>query len=144
MSVHREGYLVPGGCLVRGGVPGPGGCLVRGVPGPGGVSGGDPPRTATAAGSTHPTGMYPCSIILCRFTSINLHVAGSTLVSNCTSKINAPWTYYSVSLQVLFTSDYQLTWIRGQILNNICINTKDVTTSRLLTYTQETNLITYL
>ena len=63
-----------GGCLVLGsawswGVPGrggawSGGCLVWGVPGPGaawsgGVPGGDPP-TATAAGGTHPTGMFSC------------------------------------------------------------------------------------
>ena len=48
-----------GGCLVTGCVPGPGGvcawsrgvCLV-----PGGVE--IPPGMATAAGSTHPTGMY--------------------------------------------------------------------------------------
>ena len=39
------------------GVPGPGSRLRRGVPG------GDPPQTATAAGSTHPTGMHSCSII---------------------------------------------------------------------------------
>ena len=30
-----------------------------GVPGPGG-RGGDPPGTATAAGSTHPAGMHSC------------------------------------------------------------------------------------
>ena len=57
-----------GGCLVRGGVPGPGrgsapggslvpvGCLVLGVPG------GDPPRTATAVGGRHPTGMHSCDL----------------------------------------------------------------------------------
>ena len=44
------GFLVPGGCLVLGGV----------VPGPWGVPGGDPPGTATAAGGTHPTGMHSC------------------------------------------------------------------------------------
>ena len=31
-----------------------GGCLLGGVPG------GDPPGTATAAGGTHPTGMHSC------------------------------------------------------------------------------------
>ena len=31
-----------------------------GVPGLRGVPGGDPPRTATAAGGTHPTGMHSC------------------------------------------------------------------------------------
>ena len=41
-SLHR------GGCLVLGG-SGPGGCLVE-----------TPPRTATAAGGTHPTGMHSC------------------------------------------------------------------------------------
>ena len=65
-----------GGCLVPGGVPAPKGvpgprkrCLVPGrwVPGPGGClvlgggPGGDPPRTATAAGGMHPTGMHSCS-----------------------------------------------------------------------------------
>ena len=38
-----------GGCLLRG-------CLLRGV------SGGDPPGTATAKGGTHPTEMYSCFI----------------------------------------------------------------------------------
>ena len=52
--------LFTGGCLVWGGawsreVSGP-----RGVPGPGGSPGGDPPGTATAAGGTHPTGMHSC------------------------------------------------------------------------------------
>ena len=58
--------VVPGageGGLVWG-VPGP-----RGVPGPGGVwsqgvPGGDPPKMATAAGSTHPTG---CCFCFCFF-----------------------------------------------------------------------------
>ena len=45
-SVHGgEGCLVPGGLLRGGG---------------GGLPGGDPPRTATAAGGTHPTGMHSC------------------------------------------------------------------------------------
>ena len=76
----------PGGCLVRGrgsaprGVPGPEG----GVPGPGGSAPrggaldkggwsrgcGDPPPTATAAGSTHPTGMHSC------FVNLFLHTCG--------------------------------------------------------------------
>ena len=47
--------------FIWGGVPGLGGCLVRGVPGPGGVPGVDLPRTATAAGGMHPTGMHSCS-----------------------------------------------------------------------------------
>ena len=39
----------------------PGGSGPGGVPGPGVVvHGGDPPETATAAGSTHSTGMHPC------------------------------------------------------------------------------------
>ena len=45
--------MFTGVCLSTGGVPGAGGCLVRGVPD------GDP-RTATAAGGTHPTGMHSC------------------------------------------------------------------------------------
>ena len=36
-------------------MPGPGR-----VPGPRGGAGGDPPGMATAAGSTHPTGMHSC------------------------------------------------------------------------------------
>ena len=57
-----------GGLLL--GVPGPGGAWSRGMPGLGGsapggpasrgVPGGDPPRTATAAGGTHLTGMHSC------------------------------------------------------------------------------------
>ena len=52
-----------------GGGSAPGGCLVLGVPGLGvcsgggalwGVPGGDPPRTATAVGGMHPTGMHSC------------------------------------------------------------------------------------
>ena len=51
------GCLVPGavcsrGCLVRGG------CLLLG-----GLPSGDPPRTATAAGGTHPTGMHSCLVL---------------------------------------------------------------------------------
>ena len=30
----------------------------------GGVPGGDPPKTATAAGGTHPTGMYSCGKLI--------------------------------------------------------------------------------
>ena len=69
-SVHGGGVPAPGewglvlggGCLLSGGsgpggVPGPEGCL---LPGRGVVHGGDPPETATAAGSTHPTGMHSC------------------------------------------------------------------------------------
>ena len=69
-SVHRGGVPGPGGCFVPGctcswGVPGPWGvCLLpRGVPGPRGMPGGDPPlRTATVAGGTHPTGKHSCWI----------------------------------------------------------------------------------
>ena len=52
------------GCLVLGGVPGPGGSASRGGSGPGG--GGAwwrPPRTVTAVGGTHPTGMHSCLAI---------------------------------------------------------------------------------
>ena len=62
-SVHR------GGGAWSGGVPCPRGCLLLGVcllPGAAcsrrGVPGGDPPRTATAAGGTHSTGMHSCWI----------------------------------------------------------------------------------
>ena len=56
MSVHR-GLPAPGGVPARGGgVPAPGGSG-RGWDG---VPGGDPLRTATAAGGTHPTGMHSC------------------------------------------------------------------------------------
>ena len=55
-----------GGCLV-GGCLFPGGCLVPGGSDPGGVPGSrrglvenPSPRTATAAGGTHPTGMHSC------------------------------------------------------------------------------------
>ena len=41
--------LLPGGLLLRAGW----------VPGPGGVSGGDPPM-ATAVGGMHPTGIHSC------------------------------------------------------------------------------------
>ena len=47
--------MVPGECMVPGGAWSWGG-----VPGPGGP-GGDPlPETATAVGSTHPSGMHSC------------------------------------------------------------------------------------
>ena len=60
LSVHVGGCLVLGaawsgrggawstGCLLRGGVCSPGGTWWR------------PPRTVTAAGGTHPTGMHSC------------------------------------------------------------------------------------
>ena len=54
------GCLVPGGCLVLGGG------LLQGEPGPGGSGPGGawwrPPRTATAAGGRHPTGMHSCNL----------------------------------------------------------------------------------
>ena len=43
---------------VHGGGAGPGGYGLGGVPG------GDPPETATAAGGTHPTGMYSCGKLI--------------------------------------------------------------------------------
>ena len=49
-----------GGCLVRG-LPGSGGPAPRGWGvWSGGVPGGDPLGTATAAGGTHPIGMHSC------------------------------------------------------------------------------------
>ena len=66
-----EGLSGPGVCLVWGGVCSRG-CLVWGGSAPGGVyapggtcSGGclvETPRTATAAGGTHPTGMHSCLV----------------------------------------------------------------------------------
>ena len=44
-----QGNMFTDVCLSTGGVPGPGGCLVE-----------IPPRTATAAGGTQPTGMHSC------------------------------------------------------------------------------------
>ena len=52
--------LFRGGCLVPGG-SGLGGCLV------------ETPRTATAAGGTHPTGMHSCTNLSYKFL-INLFV----------------------------------------------------------------------
>ena len=52
-SVHSGGAW-------SGGLPGPGG----GVPGPGGGLVETPPRTATAAGGTHPTGMHSCVYLI--------------------------------------------------------------------------------
>ena len=61
----EQGNMFTGVCLSTGGCLVPGG-LVRGVPGPGGgacsrrggVAWWRHPRAATAAGSTHPTGMH--------------------------------------------------------------------------------------
>ena len=52
-SVHRGGAWSRGVCS-GGWVPGPRGSAQGGLPG------GDPPRTASAVGSTHPTGMHSC------------------------------------------------------------------------------------
>ena len=48
-GVWSRGCLLQGGCLLGGGARSRGG-----------VPGGDPPRTATAAGGTHPIGMHSC------------------------------------------------------------------------------------
>ena len=70
-----QACVCPRGCLV-GGVPGLGGlvlggavCLIQaGLPGLGGSGPGGawwrPPRTATAAGGTHPTEMHSCLKII--------------------------------------------------------------------------------
>ena len=50
----------PGGVWSQG-VSGAGGAWSQGVPGPGGYLV-ETPRTATAAGGTHPTGMHSCFI----------------------------------------------------------------------------------
>ena len=52
------GTCSQGGCLLLGGLL-PGGCLLLGVPAQGGVWW-RPPRTATAVGGMHPTGMHSC------------------------------------------------------------------------------------
>ena len=64
---HVSRILSTGVCLVRGVSATGGGCLLPGgVPGPGGrgsAPGGclvETPRTATAVGGTHPTGMHCC------------------------------------------------------------------------------------
>ena len=63
------GCLLPGGCLLGGSCP-------RGVPAPGGPAPGGgarwrhAPRTATAAGGTHPIGMHSCFVNI--FTSVEL------------------------------------------------------------------------
>ena len=55
------GGLVTGGVPVPGGVPGPGGWSgPGGVPGPKRGAWWRPPRTASVAGGTHPTGMHSC------------------------------------------------------------------------------------
>ena len=61
-GVCSQGGVCSGGCLLRGGVCSRGGSTPGGVSALGGV-GGDPPRMATAAGGTHPTGMYSCSCL---------------------------------------------------------------------------------
>ena len=64
------GVSGPGGCLVLGGVwfwgvSAPKGCLLPEGVWSGGP-GGDPPRTVTAAGGTHPTGMHSCFYLFLR------------------------------------------------------------------------------
>ena len=55
-----QGCLLPAVSGSRG-VPFPGGLPALGeVPGLGVMPGGDPPQTATAVGSMHPTGMHSC------------------------------------------------------------------------------------
>ena len=71
----REGNVFTGVCdSVHGGVPAPGGVRSSGVAwsrGKGGASapGGlvETPRTATAAGGTHPTGMHSCLLCVLYF-----------------------------------------------------------------------------
>ena len=69
-SIHCRWYPSMPCSKSRGeGVPAPGG-LLRGM------SGGDPPGTATAAGGTHPTGMYSCLVMFepCKADSITCFV----------------------------------------------------------------------
>ena len=65
LQVVSQHALQQGGLLL-------GGCLVRGV----GVPGGDPPdqappRTAIAAGGTHPTGMHSCLVLIRTFSVVS-------------------------------------------------------------------------
>ena len=60
MILSTGGCLLSGGACSRGGVPAPGGCLVE-----------TPPRMATAAGGTHPTGMHSCYELSYSFVSRN-------------------------------------------------------------------------
>ena len=74
ICLHLSVILSTGGCLVSGG------CLVGGMRClvPGGANGGDP-RTATAAGGTHPTGMHSCLLSFHRTTVlIKVHVRINT------------------------------------------------------------------
>ena len=41
-----------------------------------GVPGGDPPHTATAAGSTHPTGMHCCYMCVCVCVCVHGRISG--------------------------------------------------------------------
>ena len=86
------------GCLVRGWV----GCLVpEGMPGLGevcsGVEGGawwKPPRTAIAAGGTHPTGMNSCSLFFAepatQPTFLLVATSHSILLTDINGKITLP------------------------------------------------------
>ena len=74
-----RGCAIPA-CLAAGRVPAPGGVGGRGVPGLGGsalgglLQGGclvETPRTATAAGGTHPTAMHSCVISFCKNTDVS-------------------------------------------------------------------------
>ena len=60
------GGVCSGGCLLQGGACSRGLCLLQGGACSGGcllqVGCGDPPMMATAAGSTHPTGMHSCFV----------------------------------------------------------------------------------
>ena len=64
MSGLGKGSAWSWGVSASGG-PGPGGGMVRGG------AWWRPPRTATAAGGTHPTGMYSCSLILSLLLGVN-------------------------------------------------------------------------
>ena len=74
--------LPPRGVASPGGMLPPRGWCFLGV----GVPGGDPPRTATAVGGTHPTGMHSC--LYYKF-SFDLHMNTVDLNALWNSKINA-------------------------------------------------------
>ena len=62
-GVCSPGHLVLGGGVCSRGCLLPGGSAPGGLLLPGGVPGGDPPRTATAAGGTYPTRMHSCFLL---------------------------------------------------------------------------------
>ena len=74
-----------------GGLHGPGGGACSG-----GVPGGDPHPTATAAGGTHPTGMHSCWLIKfgCRFAVFLGNIQGFGGIPSCSKLCQEAWTEF--------------------------------------------------